>query len=233
MLPIDILTQPDDTTCGPTCLHALYRYHGNALTLNDVITSVSVLSGGGTLAVLLACDALRRGYRTTLYTYNLQVFDPSWFSDERIDITQKLTEQLQYKNNEKLTEATHAYCTFLALGGRLRFRDLDARLLNRYFKKKVPIIAGLNATYLYRCKRDYAGPDGKIHSDDVRGFPAGHFVVLCGYDEETKQVIVADPYGKNPLTKDNYYPVTVTTLINAIMLGIVTYDSNLLIIEQK
>src|SRR5207244_2038397 len=76
-LKLDILPQPDDTTCGPTCLHALYRYYDDELSLDTVIDQVQSLEGGGTLAVLLACHALRRGYDATLYTYNLQLFDPT------------------------------------------------------------------------------------------------------------------------------------------------------------
>ena len=29
-LPVEILPQPDETTCGPTCLHAVFRYFGEA-----------------------------------------------------------------------------------------------------------------------------------------------------------------------------------------------------------
>ena len=25
-LPLEMLAQPDEVTCGPTCLHAIYRY---------------------------------------------------------------------------------------------------------------------------------------------------------------------------------------------------------------
>jgi hypothetical protein len=39
-------------------------------------------------------------------------------------------------------------------------------------------------------------------------------------------VLVADPYQDNPYSKDLYYHVPVGRLINAIMLGIVTYDAN-------
>src|SRR5437762_675447 len=28
-LPVETLPQPDETTCGPTCLHAVYRYWGD------------------------------------------------------------------------------------------------------------------------------------------------------------------------------------------------------------
>jgi len=41
---------------------------------------------GGTLAVNLANHALRRGYRALIVTYNLTVFDPSWFRADRPDL---------------------------------------------------------------------------------------------------------------------------------------------------
>ena len=84
-LEFDILPQPDNMTCGPTCLHALYRYYGDELPLETVIEEVESLEGGGTLAVLLACHALRRGYDATIYTYNLKVLDPTT-KPKQIDI---------------------------------------------------------------------------------------------------------------------------------------------------
>ncbi len=45
-------------------------------------------------------------------------------------------------------------------------------------------------------------------------------------------VYLADPMNPNPL-KSQYYSVTFDRLLNSIMLGIVTYDANLLIIEPK
>lgn len=38
------------------------------------------LEDGGTLAVLLGTQAIRRGYHAKIFTYNLRVFDPSWFA---------------------------------------------------------------------------------------------------------------------------------------------------------
>ncbi|MBF0171311.1 MAG: peptidase-C39 like family protein, partial [Nitrospinae bacterium] len=72
-LDFDILAQPDDITCGPTSLHAVYRYHGLAVPLREVIGTVKPLVEGGTLAVQLGLDALRRGFSATIYTYDLQV----------------------------------------------------------------------------------------------------------------------------------------------------------------
>ncbi|HEX4148600.1 MAG TPA: hypothetical protein VHY20_06420, partial [Pirellulales bacterium] len=76
--------------------------------------------------------------------------------------------------------------------------------------------------------REY-GPGQEF--DDVRGMPSGHFVVLCGYDNNARQVLVADPLGSNPVSASNPYAVSIDRVICAILLGIVTYDANLLIIE--
>lgn len=57
--------------------------------------------------------------------------------------------------------------------------------------------------------------------------------MLCGYHEKRRHVIVADPWRENPLSKNNYYKVSLARLINAIMLGAQTYDATLLVITPK
>ena len=78
-LRLEILPQPDQFTCGPTCLQAVYRYFGDSVPLPKVIDEIPQLEDGGTLAVVMACHALARGYQATIYTYNVHVFDPTWF----------------------------------------------------------------------------------------------------------------------------------------------------------
>jgi len=229
-----IQPQPDDTTCGPTCLHALYHYYGEDISLNRVISEVKSLEDGGTLAVYLACHALGRGYSAVIYTYNVQMFDPSWFAGSGCDLAEKLALQAQAKQSKKLRLATEAYLEYLQLGGKILFRNLTPRFLRLFLKGRVPVLTGLSATYLYSCarERDTIGRKRTVF-DDIRGTPSGHFVVLTGYDRRNKLVRVADPYKENPFFKKSYYSVAATRLINAIMLGIVTYDANLLVIEPK
>src|SRR5690606_6247143 len=74
-----ILRQPDETTCGPTCLQSVYGYYGDHVELGQVIDEAGTLREGGTLAVFLGCHALQRGYEATIFSFNLQVFDPTWF----------------------------------------------------------------------------------------------------------------------------------------------------------
>lgn len=45
-LELEILPQPDDATCGPTCLQAVYRYFGDDMPLEQVIRETPALGGG-------------------------------------------------------------------------------------------------------------------------------------------------------------------------------------------
>lgn len=220
--------QPNDVTCGPTCLHAIYRHFGdNEITLEQTIAEVNGLDEGGTLAVFLGCHALRRGYQATMYTYNLHVFDPTWFSGDH-DLTERLQRQARHKEDAKLRTATAGYIEFLQQGGRIRLTDLTRARLRKHLTDGQPILTGLSATYLHRSMREF-GPD--CDEDDLRGAPVGHFVVLCGYDRKRKKVQIADPMTPNPLPEKRLYSIPVDRVLGAILLGVLTYDANLLVIE--
>ena len=225
---VEMLPQPDDLTCGPTCLHAIYRYYGDEQPLETVIREVNQIPGGGTLTAILACHALRRGYKATLYSYNLKVFDPTWFHLGRKDIAERLREQAVFKKKPSIRLATDAYLEFLELGGRLRFEDLTPSLIRRYLNRQVPILTGCSLTYLYRSRREFGEA---MREDDVRGEPAGHFVVLRGYDRARKIVHVADPYLMNPIARSNDYEIHIRRILCAILLY--SFDANLLILEKQ
>lgn len=231
ILDINMLPQPNDVTCGPTSLQAVYQYYGDDIQLNQVIAQVKQLKSGGTLAVNLGNHALKRGYEAIIYTYNLQVFDPSWFTEPEVDLINKLALQCHYKPQRKIRFASTAYQKFLRLGGKIKFEDLTPELLKSYLFQDQPILTGLSATYLYQSPREIG--DLIIEYDDLRGLPTGHFVVLDGISPEENTVSIADPLKNNPMAEGHHYKVEIHRLINAIMLGMVTYDANLLIIRPK
>jgi len=229
-IEFDIVAQPDDYTCGATCLHSIYRYYGDRIDLDDVIRDVEHLDEGGTLGVFLGSHALRRGYKVSLYSYNLQVFDPTWHALAQEALADRLARQVAVKHQRKLKIASKAYVEFIELGGQIRFTELSPKLLRRHLNGNVPMIAGLSSTYLYQTAREY-GPRGDY--DDIRGVPGGHFVVLTGYDSDSRAVQVSDPYPGNPLAKGKRsYDVGINRLICSILLGILTYDANVLVISR-
>jgi hypothetical protein len=225
-LQLEILPQPDDETCGATCLQAIYKYYGENADLLNLIKEIPTWETGGTIAVLLGIHALSKNYKVTIYTYNLHVFDPTWFH-HGIDLVEKLKLQLKEKTDNKVIWASRAYIEFLEKGGEIRFEELNTGLIKKYLKKEIPILTGLNATYLYRCAREY-----KNEFDDIRGTSMGHFVILNGYDSITSEVQISDPLHSNPFS-NHTYQVSVDRVINSIMLGIMTYDANLLIIQKN
>ena len=171
--------------------------------LSEVIREVPSLQGGGTLGVMLANHALARGYQATIYTYNLLIFDPTWFAPGII-LTEKLSQRLAVTQDRKQRRALEAYLHFLEQGGTLCLEDLTRSLLRRFLNSGRPILTGLNSTFLYRTMRVY-GDD--MVDDDIRGEVVGHFVVLCGYDREKKTILIADPYSGNPYSADRMYEV--------------------------
>ncbi|WP_255727694.1 C39 family peptidase [Rhodohalobacter sulfatireducens] len=227
MLSIPIKPQPNETTCGATCLHTLYQFYGDSIELNTIINEVHHLKDGGTLGALLAVHALNRGYNTTIYSYNLQVFDPTWFDKDSDFLIERLQKQMVFKKDPKLQTAASAYLDFLHLGGKVKFKDLRSNVITKYLQNEQPIMVGLSATYLYKSAREF-GPN--MDYDDLRGEPSGHFVLLHGYDSKTREVFIADPIIKNPLKEGQLYKMNIDRVMNAILLGIVTYDANLIII---
>lgn len=232
-ISLTIQKQPDNTTCGPTCLHSVYNYWDDPITLTQCIKQVQQFEkGGGTLAVILANHALSKNYNAVIYTYNISIFDPTWKELPSIEIADLLEKQLLAKpRDEKFTSASNAYIHFLRSGGEIKlFADMKDELIQSMLLNDYPILTGLSSTYLYQSPREIGET---TEYDDLKGEPGGHFVVLCGFDAEHGEVLIADPYVPNPFANQHYYSVKMERLIVAIMLGVMTYDGNLLIIAPK
>ena len=232
MLDLAMATQPDGVSCGPTCLQAIYQYYADPLSLTETIQEVPMLDTGGTLAILLGCHALRRGYQATLYSFNLKVLDPTWMVDSASLLIDKLRLQLTKTGDDKVKVLTQAYLKFLELGGKLQFGEISFDLIRTYLDRQIPLLSGVSATYLYKNMRDYTSEDNQVVYDEWLGAPSGHFVVIRGYESDSQQLYIADPYQPHPLSLDNYYTVDFLHWLHALLLGVITNDAELLAIEK-
>jgi hypothetical protein len=229
-LPVRIERQPDYTTCGPTALHAIYRYWGDPITLQEVIAQTPKLPGGGTLGVHLAVHALRRGYEVGIWACNVRHLDPTWFQ-KPTDIVAKLKARMVAKNltnDPRYGPAVLAVEEFVELGGAYFWGDLSPALLGKVLGEGSPLLTGTNGTYLYQCSRET-----EKGLDDVAGDPFGHFIVLCGFSDKDQSVAIADPLKDNPLHGTKYYRCTIHRLLGAIFLGVGSDDGNLMRIRPK
>lgn len=229
-LKIPLKRQPDDVTCGPTCLQSIYGFFHDGISLESVIHEVSMLEDGGTFASKLGTHALKRGYSADIWSFNVHIFDPSWFDLLPPAMIAKLKQQKQAKKNKKLRYASDGYLDFLENGGKIHFEDLTSALLVSLLQDGGPIIVGLSSTYLYRSERE----DPKTNvSNDIVGRPAGHFCLLTGIDLDSRTAQITDPYFPNKISQIQTYTVPIPRLICAILLGVMTYDANLLVIKKK
>lgn len=226
---IKMNTQPTDTTCGPTCLTSIYDFLKKDVPLKKTISEIRYLDTGGTMGEALGIHAIENGLKSTVYTYNLNVFDPTWFKLSREDLIKKLKKQLKAPKTLRIKKASKMSIDFLRLGGRVRFENLNWQFLYKLLNEKGPVIVGLSSTYLYMCERE-RNDDNEY--DDINGSPQGHFVILAGINEDGSEVEVFDPLSDNPISKTNTYKVATTKFINAIMIGALTYDANIIIIED-
>lgn len=229
-LPVRIERQPDYTTCGPTALHAIYRYWGDPITLQEVIAQTPKLPGGGTLGCHLALHALRRGYEVGIWVCNVRHVDPTWFQ-KPTDLVAKLKARMIAKkliDDPRYGPALQAVEEFVRLGGIYHWGDLSPALLAKVLGEGTPLLTGTNGTYLYQCSRET-----EKGLDDVAGEPFGHFIVLCGYSDVDQSVAIADPLMDNPLHGTKYYRSSTYRLLGAIFLGVGSDDGNLMRIRPK
>lgn len=224
-LDVPRFAQPDDVTCGPTCLMQLYSYYHDFRPFDAIHGDTPTNPDGGTFAVYLGLTALRHGYRATLYPWDLRVFDPSWFELSQRSLAAKLLARAAHVTNPAVKRAATAWHQFIAEGGRIEFAELSPDLIVGALDRGHPILCGLSATWLYRQTRER--PDDN-EWDDIQGDPTGHFVVVCGYSGAGKRFMVRDPSSHVPFSNNGRYVVPARRLINAILLGDVTQDAVLL-----
>jgi hypothetical protein len=79
-----------------------------------------------------------------------------------------------------------------------------------------------------------AGPPNATTPDDVSGMPGGTSLRRAARLRAEERIVhVADPYQDNPLDDGLHYAVGMDRLVGAILLGVITWDANLTIVEPR
>lgn len=224
-LAVRRVAQPDDTSCGPTCLHMVAAFHGIDLALPELIDTIPRTPSGGVHAVNIGVLALQHGLRAALYPLGLRVFDPTWRGLSRAALRLRLRQRGRRFAGTDHAALVALWDRFLALGGQVRPGELTADLLADALDRGHPLISGLSATWLYRHPRER--PDDN-QPDAVGGEGVGHFVVVSGYTGGGRSFRVEDPSPDAPFGRDGTYLAPAPRLQHAILLGDATHDAVLL-----
>ena len=228
-LPVQRFLQPDDVTCGPTCLRKVYDFYGLQIDAERVVTEIDRNEDGGTLGVFLGVSALARGFSARIFSYNLRIFDPTWDGLPAGALADKIRGRLRYLVHPKAVRAAQAYLRFVESGGEVCFDELGPALLKRILDRNHPVLVGLSATYLYGMARErFDAVNDQLVDDDVGGDSIGHFVVVSGYEQWGRRFLVLDPHPHAPTPEGGPLEVDSQRLVNSILLGDLTYDAVLL-----
>src|SRR3954468_21617588 len=101
-LDLHVSKQPDDESCGITCLQAIYDYFDYPTSLGKLKHEIEHWQTGGTVAVNLARHALTHGFKAEIHSYNIKIFDPTWSNLNAKDLSLKLKKrQRKIRSNKQ------------------------------------------------------------------------------------------------------------------------------------
>ena len=129
--------QPDDVTCGPACLHGLYRHYGDDVPLAARHRGHPHARHGRHARRVpreprAASAATTRRSSPTTSTCSI----PPGSRCRTTRSATRLASQAKVKPWRRLQAATRGYDEFLRSGGKLELRDLEPSLLRRYLRAR-------------------------------------------------------------------------------------------------
>ncbi len=225
--------QPDDVSCGPTCLAQVLAWYGDLRSISELTARLRRNPDGGTMAVHLGQLALELGYRARIYPFGVRVFDPTWWELDPAALRARLVARQERQEDPTERVLLGFWTRFLESGGQVRFGEPSASMLVGVLRKDRPLICGLNATWLYRESREDPWTN---QPDDIGGAQVGHFVTLVGYTGAGLHIHVNDPSDAAPFAaggdhgdlRNGRYPLPADRLLHAILLGDSTRDAMVL-----
>jgi hypothetical protein len=210
----------------PDLLAQVYRFLGYERAVDEVISDTRRNADGGTLGVYLGISALRNGFRPTIYTYNLRIFDPTWRRLSPPEISGKLRERRRFVRSRRLKRAIAAYVEYLGMGCRVPVFRARCGFLVGLLQTGHPILTGFERNVpLWVRSRTQRGVRRRFAAS-----PRGISSSCAGYYPRSDRFVVRDPSSNIPFSRNGKYTVEARRLIAAILLGDVTYDANLLVL---
>lgn len=202
------------------------------ITVADVIREVPVYEENGekigTSPGHLASYIARHG-KTTVYTFDVELFDRTWSGLSSEQVVEKLRLRQQYiPSNSWLAKYAHilidGWDAYAKAGGAFAFEPLSVQLLYKLLEVG-PYILMVNSTYLNQsAKQMYHQEKDTFVDNDTQGRSLTHAVTCAGYKDGQFLIVDPDP----PKGVDPYRWVAQDHLVASIM-SAQTESDNLLI----
>ncbi len=187
--------------CMQTAAAQMLSFYDNAIEPWQILAEVPVhldTSGEkvGTSPGHLAAYCAQKGYVTTAYIFDVELFDRSWQGMDSAQIVQNLRRrQTHIPTNAWLSKYHHivveGWESFQQAGGAFVFPQLNAHLL-RHLLDDGPYILMINSTYLNNgVKGVYDQTTDRFIDDSIKGRSFTHATTCAGYKDG--QFLIVDP----------------------------------------
>jgi|GEM_PF-1924825 len=229
--------QQKTSECMQTSATQLLSFFDPTVKLEDVIKAVPLyIENGekiGTSPGHLAAYFAQQGYKTTVYVFDVELFDRSWNDLSAPDVINKLKKRAEYiPTNSWLTAYKNilidGWELFVKSGGGFIFPILSVGLLQKLLTK-APYLLMVNSTYLnHQAKSSYDKSSDKMIPDSLKGHSTTHAVICAGYRDDKFLIVDPDP----PKGTNHHRWIEQDHLIASIMSAQTESDNLLIAIEQ-
>jgi len=178
-------------TCGSSSLQQVLAYYGVKLGLDEILKDIKKYKYG-TFMPYLGLYAKRLGFMPKIVTYDVKVFDPTWFGLLVGQIIKKLeTRSREMDVPHVYRSECKAFVRYLKAGGAIEFDFIKKGRIIKELERKRPVIVDVCSTILHRKERKNRVKD---KYSDTSGEPMYHAVVVSGH--EKGKFIIVDPSKK-------------------------------------
>lgn len=228
LLEVARLPQPTQSSAGPTSLRMILAFHGMAVPHDEMLEVLPLDPEDGARGPQIGLAALRCGFQVTIIPYERCILRPQWSTLPPATLLEHL-ERVGLDGSDAGPRGegvlARIYADYLRAGGELRFAPLSRELLVSYLQQHTPLIAALDAEYLYAAS---------TAADHEAGPRQAHFLVVGGYDAATDEFAVSDPWYDIPLANTGgRYRIPSDRLVTAVLLGAEANDAELIAIRPR
>lgn len=179
--------------CVQASASILLSHYGIHKTLSEIKQEVPVYISKngdpiGTSIGHIASYFIKLGFKTTIHTTDIQIFDRSWENKntseliELLKLRKKYVKHSTYDNNT-LDVIFDGYIYFLQKKGQVVFPEIDVNYIYEKLKKG-PIFAVVNYNYFNNVAKYAYDAISKCNIEDsIKGNPGTHAVVIHGYND--------------------------------------------------
>ena len=166
--------------CCIVCLQMVMEYFGTKVSLEELLKQIKLYKNIGTWLADEGKIALKYGFNTFFCYHNSYILDKDTENLSEKDINKlrkylKDIKQKKYKEPGFKKREIRKNIEYIELGGKFSTKVPNLDLINRFLKKRIPVIVALNTNSL----------DGK---PDKR---SGHCIVIIG--KEGNEYVINDP----------------------------------------